>query len=58
MVLAASTGVQSADVEGASVVWTSGVVSLLGGGVTICVQLLDASASALSVGAAVLSVTI
>ena len=51
MVLAASTGVQSSDVEGAIVAWTSGVLSL-------CVRLLDASASALSVGAAVLSVTI
>ena len=58
MVFAASTGVQSADVEGASVAWTSGVLSLVGGGVTICVHLLDAWASASSVGAAALSVTI
>ena len=40
--IAASTGVQSVNVEGAGVAWTNGVLALSIDGVTICAHLLDA----------------
>ena len=42
MAIAASTGVQSVNVEGAGVAWTNGGLTLSIDGVTICAHLLDA----------------